>query len=358
MTKAAATFVLEQHVGHRTYANNLRESCAGNDRLDVHWVPVNYSDLPAWARKLPCPAGVRAALAGRHEVRVGLGSSRADVALFNTQVPAALGGRAARAQPYVVVTDVTPVQYDQMGEGYGHRSDRLAPVRNLKHRANKRVFGDAYHCVGWSSWAASSIVDDYGVDTSRVSVIPPGVDLGRWQHTKRTPDEHLRIIFVGGEFERKGGSILLEAFAQLSADWELIVVTNSKVPSADRVTVVNDLTPNDPRLVDLYQSSDVFVLPSLAETFGIAAVEASAAGLPLVTTSIGGLPDILIPNETGLSVRAGDVRGLVQALQRLATDVDLRLRLGRTARKRAVDNFDATRNAERLMAIVADAAHQ
>ncbi len=50
--------------------------------------------------------------------------------------------------------------------------------------------------------------------------------------------------------------------------------------------------PNDPRLVELYRTSDVFALPTLAETFGIAAAEAAATGLPVVATDVGGLPDI------------------------------------------------------------------
>jgi glycosyltransferase involved in cell wall biosynthesis len=303
------------------------------------------------------PSGFRSALGGRQEVRSGLRAA-SDVVVFNTQVPAALGGRLARARPYVVITDVTPVQYDAMASGYGHRADRTGPIASLKHRVNQNVFRHASHCIGWSSWAARSIIDDYGVDADRVSVIPPGVDTHEWRPVDRTPDDRFRILFVGGEFERKGGRQLLDAFGSLPPRAELYLVTKSPVPAMERVHVVDDLSPNDPRLMDLYRSSDVFVLPSLAETFGIAAIEASATGLPVIASSSGGLPEIVRNGETGLIVAPGDVRGLAEALQRLEADPELRRRLGVAARARAMEQFDAERNASKVFELIRQLAQK
>lgn len=268
--------------------------------------------------------------------------------MFNTQVPAAIGGRRARSLPYVVVTDVTPIQYDRLSSEYSHRPDRPGPIGRLKHQINRRVFAQAEWCVGWSSWAAESISADYGVDKERVVVIPPGVDTNRWQPNPHEKGDGFRVLFVGGEFERKGGTALLEAFKSLSPRAELYLVTKSAVPRSERVHVIDDLRPNDPRLVELFKTCNVFALPSLAETFGIAAVEASAAGLPIVASAVGGLTDIVVPGHTGFTVPAGDTEQLAATLRRLEDDPDLCQRLGSEARKRAVELFDATTNAHRL----------
>lgn len=357
MTRTVATFILEQHVGHRTYSENLASCRPNTDDLAINWVPVEYATAPA-PHGLPLPRSVRVALAGRGEVRAGLSDHPADVVVFNTQVPAALGGRRAQARPYVVITDVTPIQYDALGAGYGHRQDSFGPLRYVKFRVNRQVFLRASRCVGWSRWAANSMIEDYGVDPGRVSVIPPGVDTTLWRPSDEDPGDRFRVLFIGADFERKGGSLLLQAFERLPNHAELYLVTKSAVPPRDRVVVIDDMVPNDPRLVELVRASDVFVLPSLAETFGIAAAEASAAGLPVVASAVGGLPDIVIDEETGFTVSPGDVDGLAEALLALERDPDLRRRMGRNARERAVSHFDARTNADRLFELVRAAAEE
>ncbi len=344
---------MEQHLGHRTYYENLRAHI-GDDRCDAVWVPVDYTIDPRLDR-LPIPQSVKTAWSARREVRTGVASTDADVHVFNTQVPAVLGGRAARSKPYIAITDVTPKQYDRMAEGYDHRPDRPGPVGWVKDRLNRKMFNDATWCVGWSQWACDSMVADYGVDRSKTRAIPPGVDTSVWQPGPERDDDAFRILFVGGDFRRKGGEQLLAAFTSLPTNAELTLVTKSDVPRTDRVRVISDLVPNDSRLVDLYRTSDVFALPTLAETFGIAAAEAAASGLPVVATDVGGLPDIVEDGVSGYTVPPGDADALAAALDRL-TDSAERRRLGEAARRHAVERLDAATNAHRLMDLVDAAA--
>ncbi len=349
----AAVFILEQQVGHRTYAENLRQTAEDFTGLDMTWVPITYETGSRVLGRVDSVRRLAGPLVGWREVRAALGSP-ADVRVFNTQVPAAIGGRRARSTPYIVITDVTPIQYDEMAEGYSHTVSPLSAVRRWKHRVNEKVFQTAAHCVAWSSWAAGSIVEHYGTPAESVSVIAPGVDLAVLCPDESKDNELPQILFVGGEFSRKGGDNLLDAFDTISDRAELVIVTKSEVPPRPGVTVIDDLEPNDGRLVDLYRSSDVFAFPTLAETFGLAAVEASAAGLPVVATDVGGLGDIVVDGQTGLTVAPGDTPALAASLQQMIDDSTRRRSLGRAARARAEAHFDGSANGRRLLDLVTE----
>jgi glycosyltransferase involved in cell wall biosynthesis len=350
--RPSVAFVMEQHLGHRTYAENLRAYV--DSAVDARWVPIDYA-VGAALDRLPVPGGVKAAASARAAVRRGIAD--ADVLVFNTQVPAVLGGRAVRSRRYVVITDVTPIQYDAMAAGYGHRADRPGPVAWLKHRANRTTLRCAAHCVGWSSWVCDSYVNDYDIPRDRTSVIPPGIDTGAFRPGTGPGDGVLRVLFVGGDFVRKGGPELLQAFHSLAGPKELVLVTRSDVADSDDVRVVRDLAPNDPRLVELYRTCDVFALPSRAETFGIAAAEAAAAGLPAIVTDVGGFADIVVDGQTGYRIAPGDTVALADRLRRLQHH-DTRQQQAIAARQHAIHHLDARTNAARLLALIRAAANR
>lgn len=348
------TFVLEQHLGHQTYALNLRTAIDDDPSVDARWIPIDYAPTGRWWDQPPVPGHVRSILRCRATIAAGLaanGARRDDGRVFNTQVPAVIGGRRARNRPYVCVTDVTPLQYDAMAAAYGHRPD-TGPARWLKHRWNRRVLGRATRCVGWSTFVASSLRDDYGIDPDRIDVVPPGVDTDVWRAAPRTNDGPVRILFVGADFVRKGGPDLLQAFSMLDPSRAVLeLVTKTPVERRDGIRVHDDLQPNDPRLIELFATSDVFVLASHAEAFGIAAAEASATGMPVIATRVGGLVDIVDDGNTGFIVEPGAPAELAGHLRRLVDDPELRRRLGAAARDRACRHFDARTNARRLIEI-------
>lgn len=353
-----ALFVLEQHLGHRTYADNLRRFVASDTRLEASWAAVHYApagQLWEWVPGLP--RSVRGSLRGRGEVRRALSAGFHDVAFFNTQVPAVLGGRLSRGRPYVVATDVTPIQYDAIGARYGHSADRIGPLAWYKRRVNRLVFHGAERLLPWSSWTRSSLLNDYGVRPERVQVLPPGVDLEVWRPGGPRSPGPPRILFVGADFHRKGGQALFEAFSALPAgSAELVLVTRSVPPPGPGIVCHRGLEPNSAELVALYRSCDLFVLPTEAEAFGIAAVEACAAGLPVVATSVGGLADIVATGETGLLVQPADPRALLGAIAALVEDAPRRRSMGLAARARAEARFDARRNAAEVVSSLAAAA--
>jgi glycosyltransferase involved in cell wall biosynthesis len=107
---------------------------------------------------------------------------------------------------------------------------------------------------------------------------------------------------------------------------------------ADKVRYLGSV-PNH-EMHELYVAADLAVLPSLKEATSIAGLEAMASGLPLVATRVGGLPELIDDEVTGLLVEPGDPRGLGEAINQMIASAELRKYLGRNARERAVNEFN------------------
>lgn len=358
-----AAFVMEQHIGHYTFYQNLRHFINRQGKewgIAPHWVEVTYTQSTSLIQRMPILGCWKGTLIGRSQVLNGLREPY-DIAFFNTQVPAAISGNGVQKRPYVLCTDITPIQYDRIGEQYGHIPDRDGIVRSIKYRANRRLFQNAARILAWSSWVRGSLVNDYGVDPGKIEVLAPGIDLDLWKPpipadiSNPTPKAPLRILFVGGDFHRKGGDILLESFRRLPPGAaELHLVTRTILPAEPGVTIYQNLLPNMPALRELYQSADVFALPSKAEAFGIAAIEAGAAGLPVIATNTGGLSDTVTPGITGFLINPGSVGELTRSLLWMAEHPSERAQMGKAARERVEDCFDARKNAARILDILVE----
>src|SRR5262249_13703881 len=146
-----------------------------------------------------------------------------------TQVAALLSVGVMRSVPTVVSLDATPANFDDVGEAYGHRRGRSL-VEAAKASVNRRAFMAAAALVPSSGPAADSPVGGYGVRASRVHVTPPGVALALFSPSDRpgNSDGPVRVLFVGGDFARKGGPDLLAALQGVPGV-ELDVVTGSEV---------------------------------------------------------------------------------------------------------------------------------
>jgi glycosyltransferase involved in cell wall biosynthesis/GT2 family glycosyltransferase len=348
--------VLEQTLGHVTHSKNLESLITDAPGRSVAVLPVPF-ELSGWSARIPgmrnwtVRAGVRARRAiGREHRRHGI-----DALFIHSQVPAILVGRWMKKIPTVVSLDATPLQYDQLGEFYAH--ERSSPrVEAWKKTANIRCFRRARHVVTWSAWAREGLVAEYGVDAGKITVVPPGVHVERWERGARGRPEAgagtdpVRVLFVGGDLDRKGGHLLIEACRTLRKDpavgtFELHLVTHNEVADEPGITVHNGLGPNSPVLIELYHSSQVFCLPTLGDCLPMVLSEAGVAGMALISTDVGAIREIVRHDVTGLLIPPGDVDALEAALRRLINDPDLRRRLGSGAEALVRREYDASVNA-------------
>jgi glycosyltransferase involved in cell wall biosynthesis len=352
--------VLEQTLGHVTHSKNLRALVPEMSRINAEFLPITdelmspWQHLPGW-KNWTVRAGIRARRALRAARRR---NGLPDALLVHSQVPAVLIGRWMRRIPTVVSLDATPQQYDELGQFYSHETGGER-TEKVKFRLNQSCYERASHLVTWSEWAKRGLVEGYGIDAEKVSVIAPGVDLERWSRPTdwvRRPGP-VRVLFVGGDVERKGGRTLLEAAARLRSmegarEFEVRMVTPANVEPVDGGVIIHGLTANDPALVEEYRQADVFCLPTKGDCLPMVLAEAGAMGLPLVSTDVGAISSLVRDGETGRLTRPGDVDELVSILRELIDDEALRDRFGAASKELVCREHDARRNAEKLVEVL------
>jgi glycosyltransferase involved in cell wall biosynthesis len=200
------------------------------------------------------------------------------------------------------------------------------------------------------------MIEDYGCDPDRVMLVGSGsnIDYSAASSRSRAPgDDELRILFVGTDWVRKGGPDLFAAFAKLRSSHpgaRLQVVGPLRIPEGPGVESLGHRSAEELRRI--YLDADIFCLPTRLEPFGVATLEAMHAGLPVVATRVGALPDLVEEEESGLLVEIGDVDALEKALRRLAEDPGLRRCMGERGQARAVAEFSWDRVAERMADVV------
>ncbi|HSN21587.1 MAG TPA: glycosyltransferase family 4 protein [Usitatibacter sp.] len=217
------------------------------------------------------------------------------------------------------------------------------------------------------------VIEETGAEGSRVVSIPTGIDLARYQPGDRGSARTLLGLPAGAPIvgivatlrSWKGHRHLLRAMAALEAREALLVIVGdgpqraaleslaAELPLAGRVRFAG----NQADVVPWMQAFDVFCLPSYAnEGVPQALTQAMACALPVVSTPIGSIGEIVTNGETGVLVAPGDVEGLRVALDALLADAARREALGRRAQAAARERFGEDRMVERMIEVFRTAA--
>jgi glycosyltransferase involved in cell wall biosynthesis len=189
------------------------------------------------------------------------------------------------------------------------------------------------------------------VPEARIETLHPGLDTRVFspRTSPRRPGV-LRILFVGGRFAAKGGPALLAAAEGLRRPVEVHVVTTERVRPHPLMTV-HRARPGTTDLADRFRDADLFCLPTTWDSVPWAILEAQASGLPVVSTSVGSIPE-LVGTDAGRVVPPNDPEALREALADLVEDDGALIALGEFARGRIEAKYDADRNTARLVALL------
>ena len=179
------------------------------------------------------------------------------------------------------------------------------------------------------------------------------------QHTGRGK----KLLFVGRLAAAKGLPVLLDAIAKLDdvtleiagdgPDRLMLVEQARRLGIAERVRFLGYQSQAQVR--DLLKQADIFVLTSFAEGVPVVLMEAMAAGVPVITTRIAGIPELVKDGESGLLIAPGDAGATAAAIHQLVEDPSLRTRLAAAGRRKVEQEFDIGVEARRFAAILARA---
>lgn len=352
-------FLGVSYAGQRTRFENLIEHASSDPRIapEFRWVT-------GWAggriERLPfLTDGIKGRLRAVAQARAIATLPRPDViwtSVAEVAAPHLWSQLGPLRRPMVLDLDGTVEQIEAMAPEYFGRQPRRGMRLRLATLVQRAVWSRTTFFAPWSTWAAEGL-RQRDIDDSRIRIVPPGVDLGKWHPVDRGRAENhrLRLLFVGGDWKRKGGDTLLEVFRTAFADrCTLDVVTRDPVPAVAGVTV-HRLEANSSELRELYRRADLFVLPTRAECFGIASVEAMASGLPVIMGDVGAARDIVDHGETGWLVRprGHDLRA---AMEQAVARPEALTAMGRRARRKAELRFDGHANDRRVVDLLVEAA--
>jgi len=217
--------------------------------------------------------------------------------------------------------------------------------------------------IGWA-WRAGAAAEAEALEhhfRSKIIVWPvaieadlfaPRGDRALWR-TRLNVRGEKTLLFIGRiNFAEKGVGHLLDAMPEVIrevSEVNLLIIggggeserMNAQIKKLNIEANVQ-LVGRQPfeKLADYLQTTDVLIVPSTwVEHFGQVTIEAMAAGVPVITTNLGGSPEINLHNQTGLVISPADSRALAEAAIRLLTDEEMRVRMGQAARKRVLENY-------------------
>jgi glycosyltransferase involved in cell wall biosynthesis len=229
----------------------------------------------------------------------------------------------------------------------------------LSEQLERRAFGNAALVLACSEWAARLVQQE--CPSARVRIWHPGVDANRFSPASERPAGSdltpYRLLFVGARFAAKGGEDLLEAVGhRLGRDIELDIVTPDPVAIRPGLRV-HRLEPGAPQLVDLYRSSDLLCLPTRGDSFGWVVLEAMSCRVPVISSRMGAIPELLRPGTAeaaGIVVDARDPGALAQALDELLADPERRRIMGAAGRRAVLARHSTEVQMKRFLALVGE----
>jgi starch synthase len=272
----------------------------------------------------------------------------------------------------------------------------LEPLRPWK----VEQLGNAYHLSAWienngitqadaviavSQETRNDVLNNFDVDPNKVKVIHNGIDLNQYRHNpavdalvKHGVDpKKPYVLFVGRITRQKGIIHLVNAIPAIDPSIQVVLcagapdtpeIAKEMAARVDEVSAnrpgviwIQEMLPKD-QVIQYYSNATVFCCPSVYEPFGIINLEAMACETAVVASAIGGIPEVVVPDETGILVplelkpgtfdpvdSATFSRELAEGINRVALAPALRENFERNGRRRVEDHFSWTAVAHRTL---------
>jgi glycosyltransferase involved in cell wall biosynthesis len=247
---------------------------------------------------------------------------------------------------------------------------------HVEKRMLSEKLAAARFAVAISNYNRDTMVEECGEWAhSKIAVVHCGIDRSIFDATARGSrhGSTMRLLCVGRFDEVKGHPVLVEACRRLSEkgipfECDLVgegprrAAVEAMIQEAGLAGRIRTLGARPrPEVVRLLSECDVFALPSVMAANGeregipVSLMEAMAMGIPVVSTRLSGIPELVEDGVSGILVEPGDAGALADALEKLAHDPELRAKLGEAGRAQVLRDFDLAQNVDRLATLLAGA---
>ncbi len=254
-----------------------------------------------------------------------------------------------RDLPLIIYTDNTILNRINKPAGGNVRKSPIVDRERRLYEAATVIAVTAGH-------VATSLVEDYGIKQAAIQVVLIGANAPPAPPSPEGRYGEKHILFVGIDWERKGGPELVEAFRTVSddfADARLTIVGCDPAADHRNIDVKGRIPPAE--VTRLMAVCSIYCMPSHIEPSSVAVIEAARSGLPVIGTATGGFLDSVVPDKTGILVPPGDADALAAAMRRLLADPGLCASMG-AAGQEWVKQFDWNVVAEKVAHIVRNSA--
>jgi glycosyltransferase involved in cell wall biosynthesis len=253
----------------------------------------------------------------------------------------------AQRIPAVAMMDAVPatINSQRRERGFDNWKHRLA--HQLRHRAFRSAAAKFQYFLPMTSDCALSLERDYGAEPGRSYVTLAPQDFERWAPRARSFAPPWRLLFVGNDFERKGGDFLLQLYSRhLAEACTLTIVSNDPVLHNRQLPAgvfwIRGATPEQVR--DAYWNSQLFLFPTRQDFAPQVLAEALSAGLPSLATGVGGVSDLVRNGETGFILpRQATLEQWAARIHSLLDDPEQLRTMSVRARRSAEELLDAKR---------------
>lgn len=246
---------------------------------------------------------------------------------------------------YLVYGDCTTAQ---LAELYGGK--KLGFPGSLVNERLRRLAEHGCYFLCMSSWYKDALREEFDIDEDRLVLLPFYVDTEKWKPLESKPaNARKQALFIGGDLPRKGGDIVYElARSETFRDVDFHIVSPNAEDGPDNLYAHRAFRSDAGDLARLAAQCDIFILPTRADTWSIAALEAAACGVPAIVTNRGGIAEIVVDGVTGAVLPEPTLDAFSEKLSAYLADPERMARHGRNAREHVECNFSK----ERHMAIL------
>jgi glycosyltransferase involved in cell wall biosynthesis len=235
--------------------------------------------------------------------------------------------------------------------GWANWSHGTRLERRIRLGVERRYYAQAQFVFTAGHIAANSVISDYGVDPTRVVAIGGGVNFDPLPELSKDARSSREILWVGLDFERKGGDLLMQAFRRVRSvvpDARLVLVGASPQQSEPGVDIRGEVRDRD-ELAQLYRRATLFCLPARHEPYGLVVQEAMAFGLPCIVSDVGELGTIVTDGVTGIVMQDCSPTKIADAIISLMASPDGAQKLGDAGRVKVESSLTWEAVASRML---------